>query len=56
MNKIKLKLNQDYPETKKLLLPTIDINEIKIDREIGDNMKQLKKRKTLGAVEHVIQG
>ena len=45
MNKIKLKLNKDYPETKLLLLPTIDINEIKIDREISDNMKQLKKRK-----------
>ena len=45
MNKIKLKLNNDYPETKQLLLPTIDINNVEIDEEISSNMKELKKRK-----------
>ena len=45
MDKIKIKLNKDYPETKNLLLPTIDIDNIKIDNEISETMKQLKKRK-----------
>ena len=41
MNKIKQKIFRQFPLTKDLLLPTIEIKKVKIDSEIMENMKEL---------------
>lgn len=43
MDKIKENIFTSFPYTKSLILPTIEIKHVEIDKDIADNMKKLHK-------------